>query len=87
MLYGVSIHSWQLVFGSALALPLQVMLWLRLKPWNRPRVSIHSLLFFASLCCAPAILWGWSGAAVGAGTAGWVTRTPQLVQLVRHHEA
>jgi uncharacterized protein with PQ loop repeat len=86
-LYGVSIHSWQLVLGGAVSLPLQLMIWLRLKPWNRPRVSVHSLIFFAAFCSVPAIFWGWSGAAVGAGTAGWITRMPQLVQLVRHEEA
>ena len=86
-LYGISIHSWQLVLGSAASMPLQFMIWLRLKPWDRPRVSVHSLVFFSLFCCAPAILWGWSGAAVGAGTAGWITRTPQLVHLVRHEEA
>jgi uncharacterized protein with PQ loop repeat len=87
ILYGVSIHSWQLTVGSAVALPLQIMIWSRLKPWTRPQVAVHSLLFFAVFCCAPAVFWGWSGAAVGAGTAGWVTRTPQLVHLVRHEEA
>jgi uncharacterized protein with PQ loop repeat len=87
ILYGVSIHSWQLIIGSALALPLQMMIWGRLKPWTRPGVALNSLLFFAAFCCAPAIFWGWSGAAVGAGTAGWITRSPQLVQLVRHEGA
>jgi uncharacterized protein with PQ loop repeat len=87
ILYGISIHSWQLVVGSVVALPFQLMIWQRLKPWDRPRVGLHSLAFFAAFCCAPAIFWGWSGAAVGAGTAGWVTRTPQLVQLVRHEGA
>jgi uncharacterized protein with PQ loop repeat len=86
-LYGISIHSWQLIIGSALALPLQGMVWARLKPWTRPRLAIQSLILFAAFCCVPAIFWGWSGAAVGAGTAGWITRSPQLVQLVRHEEA
>ena len=86
-LYGISIHSWQLIIGSGLWLPLQVMVWSRLKPWTRPRLALQSLLLFMAFCCAPAIYWGWSGAAVGAGTAGWITRSPQLVQLVRHEEA
>jgi uncharacterized protein with PQ loop repeat len=86
-LYGISIHSWQLIIGSALSLPLQGMVWARLKPWTRPRLAINSLILFAAFCCVPAIFWGWSGAAVGAGTAGWITRSPQLVQLVRHEEA
>jgi uncharacterized protein with PQ loop repeat len=86
-LYGISIHSWQLIIGSAITLPLQGMVWGRLKPWTRPRLALQSLILFAAFCCAPAVIWGWSGAAVGAGTAGWITRSPQLVQLVRHPEA
>jgi uncharacterized protein with PQ loop repeat len=86
-LYGISIHSWQLIIGSGLSLPLQAMVWSRLKPWTRPRLALQSLLLFTAFCCVPAIYWGWSGAAVGAGTAGWITRSTQLVQLVRHAEA
>jgi uncharacterized protein with PQ loop repeat len=86
-IYGVSIHSWQLIIGSVAVLPLQVMIWGRLKPWSRPKVGLHSLAFFLVFCCAPAIYWGWSGAAVGAGTAGWITRSPQLLHLVRHEGA
>lgn len=87
MLYGISIHSWQLVVGSVLVLPLQLMIWARLKPWDRSTVVVRSLVFFVAFCCAPAIVWGWSGAAVGAGTAGWITRAPQLLQLARHEGA
>src|ERR1700761_7267 len=86
-LYGISIHSWQLILGSAAVLPLQMMIWGRLKPWTRPKIALHSLIFFLIFCCAPAIVWGWSGAAVGAGTAGWITRSPQLLHLVRHEGA
>jgi uncharacterized protein with PQ loop repeat len=87
ILYGVAVHSWQLMIGGTIALPFQLLIWLELKPWERSRVSVHSLALFVVFSVLPALLWGWAGAAVGAGLVGWVTRAPQLVHLVRYETA
>jgi len=87
ILYGVAVHSWQLMIGGTITLPLQLLIWFQLKPWERSRVSIHSLVLFVAFSAVPALQWGWAGAAVGAGLVGWVTRAPQLVHLVRYEAA
>jgi uncharacterized protein with PQ loop repeat len=85
--YGVAVHSWQLIIGCSITLPLQLLIWFELKPWERIRVSLNSLALFVAFSIPPAIQWGWAGAAVGAGLVGWVTRAPQLVHLVRYEAA
>ena len=87
ILYGLAVHSWPLIIGCTITLPLQLLIWFQLKPWERSRVSIHSLVLFVTFSAVPALQWGWAGAAVGAGLVGWVTRAPQLVHLVRYEAA
>jgi uncharacterized protein with PQ loop repeat len=87
IVYGVTVRSWELVTGSLFVLPLQLLILYRLRPWDRWRVGVRSLVF-VSLCCAgPALWWGWSGAVIGVGSAGSFTRLPQLIRLVRVGEA
>ena len=43
ILYGVAAHSWRLMIGCTITLPLQLLIWIELKPWERFRVSFHSL--------------------------------------------
>lgn len=81
--YGVVVHSWEVVLGSAFALPWQVLILWRLAPWSKWPVVVRSLGVVVACCSLPALGAGWSGAVVGAGVAGIVTRTPQLVLLVR----
>jgi len=85
--YGVAAHSWQLIVGCTITFPLQLLIWFGLKPFERFRVSLHSLALFGVFSILPALEWGWAGAAVGAGMVGWVTRAPQLVHLVRYEAA
>lgn len=87
ILYGVAVHSWQLMVGCTITLPLQLLIWFELKPWERLRVSFHTLALFSAFTILPAVNWGWAGAAVGAGLVGWVTRAPQLVHLIRYETA
>lgn len=87
ILYGIAVNSWQLIIGCGIALPLQLLIWFRLKPREQVRVSFHSLLLFCAFSILPALKWGWAGASVGAGIVGWVTRGPQLLHLVRHEGA
>lgn len=87
ILYGVAVHSWQLIIGCSIALPLQLLIWFELKPFTRFRVSLQSFALFIAFSTLPALQWGWAGAAVGAGLVGWVTRAPQLVHLVRYETA
>jgi uncharacterized protein with PQ loop repeat len=83
ILYGSAVHSWPLVMGSALALPLQVLILVRLRPWDRRSVVGRSFVFLVVCCAAPALYWGWAGAVLGAGGAGTITRVPQLIALIR----
>jgi uncharacterized protein with PQ loop repeat len=81
--YGFAVQSWPLVAGSVAALPLQTAILGQLRPWNRWRVVARSVVFVLVCCVAPALTWGWSGAVVGAGAAGTMTRAPQLLGLLR----
>jgi uncharacterized protein with PQ loop repeat len=83
IVYGAVVHSWPLVMGSALALPLQALILMRLRPWERRSVVVRSFGFLVVCCAAPALYWGWAGAVLGAGGAGTVTRAPQLLALIR----
>jgi len=86
-LYGVAVRSWPLAASSALALPLQSMIWWRLRPGSRWRV-VTTAVGLALVCCiVPGVAWGWAGAVVGAGGAGTITRLPQLAQLLRSRSA
>jgi hypothetical protein len=87
ILYGVDANSWQLIVACTITLPLQILIWFQLKPFKRIRVSVHSLVLFAAFSILPALEWGWAGAAVGVGMVGWVSRAPQLVNLVRSEVA
>ena len=81
-LYGVAVRSWPLVAGTLLALPWQVSILVRLRPWRLWDVARSAALV---LICSvgPALWWGWTGAVLGAGGAGTLTRVPQLVAVLR----
>jgi uncharacterized protein with PQ loop repeat len=85
--YGVSQHSWQLAIASAVTLPLQLSILRRLEPWSKKRVLVLALGLVVVSCLGPGLAWGWSGAVVGAGVAGILTRAPQMVALLRTHHA
>ena len=83
VLYGVAVRSWPLALSSALTLPFQSMIWWRLRPTTRTGTVVGSIGAAVVCCLAPGLLWGWSGAVVGAGGAGIISRLPQLSRLVR----
>jgi uncharacterized protein with PQ loop repeat len=70
--YGaVSAHSWDVVLGSVILLPMQLSIVYRLKPWQSWGVTARSLGFFVASC----------------GVAMTVNRAPQIVELIRHVDA
>ena len=83
VLYGVAVRSWPLALSSALTLPFQTMIWWRLRPRARIGAVVGSAGAVLACCLVPGLLWGWSGAVVGAGGAGIASRLPQLGRLVR----
>jgi uncharacterized protein with PQ loop repeat len=85
--YGIDARSWQMIIGCAAPIPFQVMIWLRLSPRERVDVCVGSLVFLAAFCFLPAIGWGWAGAVIGVGIAGWISRGRQLLTLVRSKTA
>jgi uncharacterized protein with PQ loop repeat len=85
--YGIDARSWQMILGCAAPIPFQVMIWLRLAPRERLGVCIGSLVFLSAFCFLPAIGWGWAGAVIGVGIAGWLSRGRQLLTLVRSRTA
>ncbi len=85
--YGIDARSWQMIVGCAAPIPFQVMIWLRLSPRERVGVCVGSLVFLAAFCFLPAIGWGWAGAVIGVGIAGWISRGRQLLTLVRSKTA
>lgn len=87
VLYGFVVRSWPLAVSSALALPLQSMVWWRLGPWSRRRTVARAVGFALVCCVTPGLVWGWAGAVVGAGVAGTVTRLPQLRRLLLSSDA
>jgi uncharacterized protein with PQ loop repeat len=87
IVYGASVHSWIIVMGSLSALPLQLAVVFRLKPWLRWIIPLRCVGFFVCCCVLPALLGGWSVGVLGAGVAMVVNRGPQLIQLVRHRGA
>jgi uncharacterized protein with PQ loop repeat len=86
--YGaVSAHSWDVVLGSVILLPMQLSIVYRLKPWQSWGVTARSLGFFVASCVLPTVLWGWAGGVYGTGVAMTVNRAPQIVELIRHVDA
>ncbi|MGA2124062.1 MAG: hypothetical protein ABSG58_06510 [Acidimicrobiales bacterium] len=85
--YGIDARSWQMIIGCAAPIPFQLMIWLRLSPRERVGVCAGSLAFLAGFCFLPAIGWGWAGAVIGVGIAGWISRGRQLLTLVRSKAA
>jgi uncharacterized protein with PQ loop repeat len=86
--YGaVSAHSWQVLLGSLLILPLQVSIVMRLKPWRRWRVTSRSFAFFVVSCVLPTLVFGWQGGVYGTGVAMVALRVPQIIELVRQEDA
>ncbi len=83
IVYGVIVRSRPLVMGSVLALPLQAFILVQLRPWDRRSTVVRSFVFLVVCCAAPALYWGWTGAVLGAGGAGTITRAPQLIALIR----
>jgi uncharacterized protein with PQ loop repeat len=88
IVYGlVSAHSWEVVIGSLIILPLQVAIVFRLKPWRMWNVTFRSFAFFVACCVVPTVLWGWAGGVYGTGVAMTATRGPQIVELIRRDDA
>ena len=85
--YGLFAHSPEVSLGSVVALPLQLAILFRLKPWKHPRVAGRALVFFALCCLLPGAMWGWAGALFGIGVAMTINRGPQLIELIRHEDA
>ncbi len=83
MLYGLSVRSWPLLVGTVLALPWQLSILVRLRPWQRWDVVARALALVLVCSLAPALWWGWTGAVLGAGSAGTFTRVPQLAAVLR----
>ena len=85
--YGAVVHSWIISLGSLCVLPLQLAIIFRLQPWKRWNVSFRCLVFFASFCIVPTLLWGWNGGVLGVGLAMVGNRLPQIIKLVRYRGA
>ena len=85
--YGVSAHSWAVIMGSLIVLPLQLAILVRLRPWRHGATVWWALSFFAATCVAPTFFWGWAGGIYGTGVAMTLTRAPQLLELVRYRDA
>ncbi|HEY5303379.1 MAG TPA: hypothetical protein VIJ86_04925 [Acidimicrobiales bacterium] len=83
IIYGIDVHSWQLVVGGLVAVPFEVSLLVGLRPWSRPEVVVRCLVVVVLCCLVPAWVWGWTGAVIGAGVTGTLMRAPQLVRLLR----
>ena len=83
----VSAHSWQVVLGSLLLLPVQVSIVAKLRPYRRWRVTTRSLVFFVLCCVLPTLVWGWVGGVYGTGFAMVATRVPQIIELIRYEDA
>ncbi|MHB1210275.1 MAG: hypothetical protein ACYC1I_11315 [Acidimicrobiales bacterium] len=86
--YGaVSAHSWEIVLGSLIAFPIQVAIVVRLRPWREWRILALSFAFFLVTCLIPTMLWGWASGVYGIGVTMTLTRTPQIVELIREQHA
>lgn len=85
--YGAVAHSWTIIMGSLIVLPLQLGIVARLRPWRHGATVARSSAFFALSCVVPTLLWGWPGGVYGTGVAMVVNRGPQLIELVREVHA
>jgi uncharacterized protein with PQ loop repeat len=85
--YGLSVHAWVLAVGCVFVMPSQLLILSRLQPWHRWKVSARAVVLLLVICVLPGIAWGWNGAVVGAGAAASLTRAPQLIGLIKAHEA
>lgn len=85
--YGLAAHSAEVVMGSALCLPVQLAIVVRLRPWEHWRVVARALATFVGLCVVPTMALGWAGGVFGTGVAMTVNRLPQLIELVREPDA
>lgn len=84
--YGIDQNSVIIIAGSALLMPMQIVIVLLLRPWlSRAalRVVAQSLLFAFAICVVPTFFWGWPGGIYGAGVAAVSNRIPQIIELVR----
>ena len=85
--YGVAAHSWAVIMGSLIVLPLQLAILVRLRPWRHGATVSAALAFFAATCVVPTLMWGWAGGVYGTGVTMMLTRAPQLLELVRTRDA
>ena len=86
--YGaVSAHSWEVILGSLIAFPIQVAIVVRLRPWREWRVLTLAFGFFLVTCLIPTMLWGWAAGVYGIGVTMTLTRTPQIIELIRQQDA
>ncbi|MDE3222854.1 MAG: hypothetical protein KGL79_05420 [Acidobacteriota bacterium] len=85
--YGVTRRSPEIIMGSLIVFPLQIAIVARLEPFRHVRVLGRSFGYFALLCVAPVLIWGWIGGLIGTGIAMTINRGPQIVELIRHADA
>lgn len=85
--YGLDQRSAIIILGSALTLPFQVAIVLRLKFWRRWPVVTRALSFSLIVCVLPSLVWGWPGGLYGIGVTMVVNRAPQLIELIRYPDA
>ncbi|HEY7931777.1 MAG TPA: hypothetical protein VIC81_05885 [Acidimicrobiales bacterium] len=87
MTYGVVRRSPEIIMGSLIVFPLQIAIVARLQPFHHSRVLVRSFGYFALLCVAPVLIWGWIGGLIGTGIAMTINRGPQIIELLRHADA
>ncbi len=85
--YGFVVGSAEIILGSLLIMPMQLLILFRLSPWRRPAVPARALGYFFVCCVMPTVFWGWAGGVFGTGIAMTINRAPQLIELIRHEDA
>jgi hypothetical protein len=73
--------------GSLLALPLQLSIIFRLKPWRHTRISGQATVLFLVTCAVPGVVGGWAWCVYGCGLAMTLLRIPQFMELLRTRDA